>query len=467
VVGALIVDIDEVADLLPLGNANKAVGIIRLKAYGLPSGGVARARAGEAMMIKCSLRRAIPVAVAIGLTVATGMGPLAAASASSRVSPGTLLGDLPAAAPGDFTFGGSIAFSGNTAIVGSTTAITIRPGVFQNGPGVAYIYEKRGASWSPTPVATLDAPSGGDFFGAQVSISGNTALVSDPTVNGDPGDVYVYVRSRAGWPTTPTVTLTTPDGIGGAVLSGHTIALIAGTPGSDGDIDIYSEATDGWPTTPTAVIPNFNSQSFSSPLTLSGATLTFSSENTTTGDKAVDIYTEGKTGWPSTPSAVLPDPSGVPYSCFGEALAVSGKTLVVGSPTGCGAEGVAYLYTDARTGWPSAPSATLQNPSAAPVSHEVELTGGFGSVVAVSGDAVVISDPDVTATSGASYIYTKGNAGFWPTVPTVALADPQATKGDRFGWALAMSGTTLFVDAVGADSNQAPAMAGQVYLFQS
>jgi len=418
-------------------------------------------------MIKGNPRRAIAGALALGLMVATGMGSVSVAGASSRVPPGTLLGDVPAAAPGDFTFGQSISVSGNTAIMGSTTTITLRPGVFTNGPGIAYIYEKHGQVWSPIPVATLDAPAGGQFFGSQVSISGNTALVSDPTINSDPGNAYVYVKTRAGWPTTPTVTLTTPNGVGGGVLSGHTIALIAGTPGQ-GNINIYSEATDGWSTTPTAVIPSLNSQFFTSRLTLSGSTLTFGSEDISTGDKTVNVYTESRTGWPMTPSAVLPDPAGVPYSCFGNALGVSGKTLVVGSPTGCSADGVTYIYTEGKTGWPTAPSATLQNPSRVPVSHGGELTGGFGGVVAVSGKTVVISDANATGTSGASYIYRKGDAGFWPTVPTATLADPQATKGDRFGFTLAMSGTTLFVDAGGADVNQpVPTMGGTVYLFQS
>ena len=121
---------------------------------------------------------------------------------------------------GDF-FGGSVAISGDTVVVGAIYEDSNATGVNGNGEddsaanaGAAYVFVRSGGSW--TQQAYLKASNTGavDWFGASVAISGDTVVVgatyedSNATaVNGNEGDnsaanagaAYVFVRSGVSW----------------------------------------------------------------------------------------------------------------------------------------------------------------------------------------------------------------------------------------------------------------------------
>ncbi len=77
--------------------------------------------------------------------------------------------------------------------------------------------------------------------------------------------------------------------------------------------------------------------------------------------------------------------------------------------------------------------ATLSDPAA---------TAGdrFGFTVAVSGTTAVVGSPTSSASAGTTYIYDKGASG-WPTTPTATLTDPAATADDEFGYSVAAAVT--------------------------
>jgi hypothetical protein len=77
--------------------------------------------------------------------------------------------------------------------------------------------------------------------------------------------------------------------------------------------------------------------------------------------------------------------------------------------------------------------ATLDDPAA---------TAGnrFGFSVAVSGTTAVVGAPISGALAGDAYIYEKGASG-WPTTPAVTLTDPAATADDEFGYSVAVAVT--------------------------
>src|ERR1700691_987793 len=84
-------------------------------------------------------------------------------------------------------FGDSVAIDGNTVVVGAygATFNGLR------GPGAAYVFVKPAGGWSNmTQTAELTASDrqNGDYFGGSVAISGNTIVVgaSEATVNGNP-----------------------------------------------------------------------------------------------------------------------------------------------------------------------------------------------------------------------------------------------------------------------------------------
>jgi len=158
---------------------------------------------------------------------------------------------------------------------------------------------------------------------------------------------------------------------------------------------------------------------------------------------------------------------------FGASVAISGDTLVIGangersSATGvngnqadnsAGASGAAYVFVrDAGGVWTQQAYLKASN------------TGGsdhFGYSVAVSGDTVVIGawfeDSNATGVngnqadnsadgSGAAYVFARDAGGVW--TQQAYLKASNTDTGDRFGWAVAISGDTIVIGALEEDSS--------------
>jgi len=178
---------------------------------------------------------------------------------------------------------------------------------------------------------------------------------------------------------------------------------------------------------------------------------------------------------------------------FGQAVALSGDTLVVGAPqeasaatgvnnnqtdnTASGA-GAAYVFVRSGTTWTQQAYLKASN---------TDRLDTFGGAVAVFGDSVAVGAigessaaagidgnqaDNTTNTSGAVYVFTRTGAT-WTQQAYVKASNTGA--GDDFGAALALSADTLVVGAVGEDSaatgiggNQADETAlsaGAVYVF--
>lgn len=107
-------------------------------------------------------------------------------------------------------FGISVAIDGNTIVVGAFTEDDIA-----SDSGAAYVFVRSGTTWSQQGSSLkADNAGSGDQFGSFVSISGNTIAVGAPTegsnatgINGDgtnnlaghSGAAYVFVRSGTTW----------------------------------------------------------------------------------------------------------------------------------------------------------------------------------------------------------------------------------------------------------------------------
>jgi hypothetical protein len=170
-----------------------------------------------------------------------------------------------------------------------------------------------------------------------------------------------------------------------------------------------------------------------------------------------------------TPAAILQPEDPQPGDRFGESLALSGGTLVVGAPghrgsAGQPAAGAAYIFLPA-TGTRQA--ARLQ---AADETAHAEL----GSAVGVSGTTVAVGAAGAPAPSsagsaamrsGAVYVFTL-DAGAWPQQTKLAPGSPVA--GERFGQAVALDRDTLVAGAplhAAAASGTAGAAAGAIHFF--
>ncbi len=120
-------------------------------------------------------------------------------------------------------FGGSVAVSGDTIVVGARGEMSSSTGVNGNQgntpgfaiAGAAYVFQRTGGAWAQQAYLKASNTGVNDFFGTSVAISGDTIVVgaererSGATgVNGDQGDssdisgagaAYVFQRSGGAW----------------------------------------------------------------------------------------------------------------------------------------------------------------------------------------------------------------------------------------------------------------------------
>ena len=94
----------------------------------------------------------------------------------------TVAGDL---------FGGSVAISGTTAVVGASG--------YARHAGRAYVFTKTGAGWKQAAELKGSDTVAGDYFGDSVAISGTTAVVGASGYAKDAGRAYVFAKTAAGW----------------------------------------------------------------------------------------------------------------------------------------------------------------------------------------------------------------------------------------------------------------------------
>lgn len=130
--------------------------------------------------------------------------------------------------PGDY-FGGALALSGETALVGAENK-TVHANQQQ---GAAYIFTRSGTVWTQAQKLLADDGGAIDVFGISVALSGNLAIIGaagDNVGNNlDQGSAYVFRRTGAIWAQQQKVLAN--DGAPGDVfafstaLSGNTVAF--------------------------------------------------------------------------------------------------------------------------------------------------------------------------------------------------------------------------------------------------
>jgi len=147
-----------------------------------------------------------------------------------------------------------------------------------------------------------------------------------------------------------------------------------------------------------------------------------------------------------------------PQDQLGAAVAIDGELAVVGAPYHdfAGADaGAAFVYRHSPSGWIEEARLVASNGRA---------DDNFGRAVAISGDTIVVGAPQgdgAEVDSGVSYVFRRHAAG-WGQVARLEAADGK--RGDRFGLAVAVSGTTVMVGAP-RDDHSGLVDAGAVFVF--
>jgi len=153
------------------------------------------------------------------------------------------------------------------------------------------------------------------------------------------------------------------------------------------------------------------------------------------GIGAAYVYLRSGFTWNAQGTLVPPDPTGIDY--FGHSVGLQGDTAVVGAPNNAG-KGAAYVFVRHGSNWNF--EAKLTPNDAMPGQY-------FGFAVAVSGDTVVvsaISDAHAGTNSGAGYVFTRSGAS-WSQQAKLIADDGSAF--DTFGYSVALDANTAVVGA--------------------
>jgi hypothetical protein len=152
---------------------------------------------------------------------------------------------------------------------------------------------------------------------------------------------------------------------------------------------------------------------------------------------------------------------------FGESVAISGRTIVVGTPNYVVAstnteQGAAYVFTKPASGWAKAVQAAVLRAAAG---QPEEL---FGHSVAVAGNTIVVGAPfrevGKHAGQGAAYVFVKPRAGWRNAIPTAKLTAARGAPNEFFGESVAVLGNTVVSGVPGREVGK-NAMQGAVDVF--
>ena len=342
-----------------------------------------------------------------------------------------------AGGPGEW-LGHDVALSGRHLLAGAPG----EPGA----TGAALLFQRRGASW--VEVARLVPPDAlpGERWGEVVALRGDVAAVGSAVTEG----VWVFERGPGGWEPVTRLRPSTEAGsaFGGELALGEGV-IFAGAPGADprgtdsGALHVFARGTSGWsevevlwPADGSANDRFGSAVSCSDGLVLAGA-WGDGDEYYHSGSAYVFRVEGGR--WRQSAKLVAGD--GPTSYYFGDAVAISGSTAVVGA-WGDDDQGVvsgsAYVFERRPEGWVQ--TAKLLASDGQPLDF-------FGWSVGIAGDTVLVGayrDDDLGESSGAVVRFVRRAGRWWEGGK---LLDPGGDPYDYFGYSLALDGGTAAIGA--------------------
>ena len=372
-------------------------------------------------------------------------------------------------------FGGSIAISGDTALVGASyDDVGTNP-----DQGSVYVFTRSGGIWSQQAKLTAVDGAAYDGFGATVALDGDTAVVGTPSddvgANPDQGSVYVFTRSGTTW--SQQAKLTAADGVayewfgdsvavdGDTALAGVPrpapgIEGIAARPGSSamdasrGYVYVFTRSGTVWSQQAELTADGW----FAGSVAISGDTALVGAVYTKFGpsDNQGSAWVFARTGTTWSQQTILTAADGAAGDFFSGSIAISGDVALVGAPyddVGANdAQGSAYIFTGSGTTWSQRAKLTAAQGAA---------YDQFGFSVAIAGDTALVGAPyaDVGANAdqGSACSFVRCGST-WNRFERLTAA--AGTAGDLFGSSVAVVGDTAVAGAPVHGGSQ-----GSAYVF--
>jgi hypothetical protein len=318
-------------------------------------------------------------------------------------------------------FAGS-AYSGTSVAISDEIVVVGAPGG-TTGAAYVFVKPAGGwAPMTETAKLTASDAVGSPFysFGSSMAISGDTVVIGSQYDRTFVGSAYVFVRPAGGWVSmhetaklTVTTRLTHEFGISAAIHA-DTIAIGSWADDGGGAVYLFIKPVDGWSTTsiPNARLtssdgltsPCFPFDGFGTGVALSSdaSTLMVGAESADCGDGAAYVFLRPAGGWSDASDYVakltIPPPEGSGAG-FGASMALSGDHLVIGADS----VPAAYVFTKPVTGWATTSVFTAKLTSSDPGPDNSEFS--TLNMVGISGDTVAVG----SSLEAAAYVFGAGS----------------------------------------------------------
>jgi RHS repeat-associated protein len=178
--------------------------------------------------------------------------------------------------------------------------------------------------------------------------------------------------------------------------------------------------------------------------------------NSVSNSGAAYVFHKGDDGWRQVAKLVDNDPNA--DDNFGKAVAISGQTVLVGSPNADpngSNSGAAYVFNcTSGAGWQWQQAAKL-------VASDGAASNYFGNAVAIDGSRIVIGAHGRDSSKGAAYVFEHSDANGWQE--KCKLPSGTLNASDYFGFSVSLDGNTAVSGAYGDDQ---AADAGAAYVFR-
>jgi len=369
-------------------------------------------------------------------------------------------------------FGGSVAISGTTVIVGANGGAATA-----SGAGSAYVYVLSNGAWTLQQKLTANDGEADDAFGSYVAISGDTAVVGAfgdrVGTNVNQGSAYVFVRTGTTWALQQKLTVAdgaTNDYFGRAVaIAGDTVVVGASSADTLTNIDqgaayVFLRTGTTWAQQAKLLATDgATTDYFGDSVAISGDTVVVGATEDATGANIQQgsAYVFTRTGSAWTQQAKLAAADGTAFDYFGFSVAVDGNTAVIGTLQDVGAnfqQGSAYVFVRSGSTWTQQQKLLAADGAA---------NDSFGNSVFILGDAVMLGAAGDTnganVRQGSAYVFTRSGTA-WTQSQKLVAAD--GTADDSFGAGVAFTQNAAVVGSIG-DTVGTNALQGSAYIFSS
>jgi RHS repeat-associated protein len=359
-------------------------------------------------------------------------------------------------------YGFAAAIDGETAVVGGY--LTDLTGA--TDAGAAYVFVRNGLAW--TQQAKLTSSEANAYFARSVAIYGDTIVVGAPLADfpgggGDPGYVYVYLRTGTTW------NLQQKLGASDAILGDHlgaTVAIygdtiIAGAGneetapmGENGSAYIFVRNGTTWTQQAKLMASDAASNDY-----FAGFTVDIYGDTAIAGISSKGLYVFVRSGSTWSQQAKLVPSDSISGTNFAWTASLDGDTIIVGANlatvSAMTEAGAAYVFTRSGSTW------TQQ---AKLVASDAAAYSNFGFAVKVLGNTALIGAPyaDHSGKTDAGTVYVFRRVGTsWSQTDKIVISNPN--DNDKFGYSIGLSGLTA---VIGAPPHYTLGRSGTAYIYQ-